>query len=182
MKKLVFAILMCVAAMSAKAQVLTSETVNNVYEDVSNKSNSELAFNAMKTGKDITAMFVYKKELGSKGMLTLKPHRKHEYAYAADGMLTSRTDYRWSDSQKDWICAARYDYSLANGEYCTEYSRYNQATNSFEKPVEKMVYSLMPYDGVDFISYYLRNNPASNYQLVSETLVKNVQYELIAEK
>ena len=33
MKKLFFAILMCVAAMSAKAQVLTSETVNHIYSE-----------------------------------------------------------------------------------------------------------------------------------------------------
>ena len=40
MKKLVFATLMCVAAMSTKAQVLTSETVNNVYETASNQPDS----------------------------------------------------------------------------------------------------------------------------------------------
>ena len=52
MKKLVFATLMCVAAMSAKAQVLTSETVNHIYsEAVSDQTNSDFCFNAERNGK-----------------------------------------------------------------------------------------------------------------------------------
>ena len=56
MKKLVFATMMCIAAMSAKAQVLTSETVKNVYEVVANSSDSKFVFNADFTGQDITTM------------------------------------------------------------------------------------------------------------------------------
>ena len=87
MKKLVFATLMCVAAMRAKAQVLTSETVNNVYKEMTNKSKSDYAYNAERTGNDITAMYVYKQVKGAKGDVTLKPHRKYEYKYAADGTV-----------------------------------------------------------------------------------------------
>ena len=89
MKKLVFATMMCVAAMSAKAQVLTSETVKNVYEVVSNNSNSKFAYNADFTGNDITTMYVYQKSGDSKNV-QLTPYRKHDYTYAADGMLTSK--------------------------------------------------------------------------------------------
>ena len=81
MKKFVFATLMCVAAMSAKAQVLTSETVNNVYEAVSNKADGDYCYNAERKGKDITTMFVYQKATNSKGDITLKPHLKYEYDY-----------------------------------------------------------------------------------------------------
>ncbi len=53
---------MCVAAMSAKAQVLTSETVNHIYsEAVSDQTNSDFCFNAERNGNDITAMYVYEK-------------------------------------------------------------------------------------------------------------------------
>jgi hypothetical protein len=41
MKHLVLAILMCIAALSAKAQVLTSETVKNGYETVVNMPASD---------------------------------------------------------------------------------------------------------------------------------------------
>ena len=58
--------MMCVAAMSAKAQVLTSKTINNVYEAVTNQTNSDYAFNAEWTGKDITTMYVYKKDSSHK--------------------------------------------------------------------------------------------------------------------
>ena len=84
MKKLVFATLMCVAAMSARAQVLTSETVNHIYsETVFNTTNGDYCFNADKNGNDITTLYVYQKVSGPKGNVTLIPHLKHEYDYAA---------------------------------------------------------------------------------------------------
>ena len=60
MKKFVFATLMCVAAMSAKAQVLTSETVNNVYEAVSNKADGDYCYNAERKGKARRSFYHYK--------------------------------------------------------------------------------------------------------------------------
>ena len=143
MKKLAFVILTCVAAMSAKAQVLTSKTMNNVYEAVTNQTNSDYAFNAEWNGDDITTMFVYKKECGYKGVVTLKPHRKYVYSYAADGTLTSRIAYHWVDGEDGWICAARHDYALVGDKYYAEYSRYNHSTNNFSLPVEQMVYQLI---------------------------------------
>jgi len=97
MKKLVFSILMCVAAMSAKAQVTTSQTVNNVYEELISQSKSDFAFNAEFTGKNLTTMYVYQKADD-----TLKPYMKYEYTYAADGTLTTKVTYYWNDSQKEW--------------------------------------------------------------------------------
>ena len=172
MKKLVFATLMCVAAMSANAQVLTSETVNNVYEKVSNQSDGDYAYNVEKSGKDITAMYVYKKNYSRKGMMTLKPHMKYEYTYAADGTLTSRVAYNWVDGS--WVCASRHDYALENGKYNAEFSRYNHTANCFDQPVEKMVYSLMPGDSVNNVSCYHRSYPTSKYQLVSSANVRNL--------
>jgi hypothetical protein len=174
MKKLFFATLMCVAAMSAKAQVLTSETVNHVYEEVTNKAESNFAYNAEWTGKDITAMYVFKKDRGPKGLLSLKPHLKYEYAYASDGMLTSRVTYRWAEGQNDWVCTARHDYTLINDTYSAEYSRYNHAANRFDLPVEKMVYSLTPEVGVDYVSCYHRNYTSSQFKLVSEAIVSDM--------
>ena len=182
MKKLVFATMMCVAAMSAKAQVLTSETINNVYEEVSNQANREFAFNVERIGDAITTMYVYKEDRDCNGAMCLKPYMKYGYSYAADGTLTSRTTYRWNDSQNSWNNAARHDFTLANGQYSAEYSRYNHTTNSFDQPVEKMVYSLLPYEGVNCISYYHRDKPSSQYQLISETIVTPDQPLFFAEK
>ena len=81
MKKLVFATMMCIASMSTNAQVLTSETVNNAYEEVSNKPNGKFFYNAEKSGNNITAMFIYKLS-SNNGVETLKPHMKYEYTYA----------------------------------------------------------------------------------------------------
>ena len=180
MKKIVFATLMCVAAMSAKAQVLTSETVNHIYEVVSNQTNSDFVYNAEKKGNDITTMYVYK-ICKDHGMMSLKPHVKYAYSYAADGTLTSRVVSRWIESQNDWICTARYDFSLADGKYCAAYSHYNHAASRFDEPVEKMVYSLMSDGIVNLVSYYLRNHPSSHFELVSETVVNGLPI-LFAEK
>ena len=72
MKKLVFATLMCVAAMSAKAQVITSKTVNNVYEEVINQTDSRFVFNAERDDNgNITALNVYSEETPRKGVVSL---------------------------------------------------------------------------------------------------------------
>ena len=181
MKKIVFATMMCVAAMSAKAQVITSETVKNVFENVSNQTDGDFAYNAEWTGTDITTMYIYRQANSPKGVLVLKPHLKYEYTYAADGTLASRVTYRWSDIQDDWTCAARYDYTLATGKYCVAYSRYNHAANSFDQPVEMMIYSLTSDDSVNYVSCYYRDYPSSQFQLVSETLVADFPL-LFAEK
>ena len=181
MKKFAIAIMMCVAAMSAKAQVITSETVNNVYEEVSNKPNSEFAFNAEFTGKDITTMYVYKKSNGAKDMQPLKPHLKYEYAYAADGTLTSKVTYHWNDSQNNWDCESRYNYTLINDQYSVEFSRYNPIAHTFDQPIDKMVYQLFPFDSVENVSYYRRDLSSPSYQLISQAHVTD-QNRLLAER
>ena len=179
MKKLVFATMMCIAAMSANAQVLTSETVKHVYEEVSLKPDSKFAFNADFTGQDITTMYVYRMNGGGRDMLTLKPHVKYDYTYAADGTLTSKVTYSWDDNMNSWKSTARYDYTLADGQYSVEYSRYNPTAKCFDQPVDKMVYSMTPYD--NYVSSYHRNDSSLEYQLISELQVVDAP-ELLAEK
>lgn len=179
MKKFVFATLMCVAAMSAKAQVLTSETVNNVYEAVSNKADGDYCYNAERKGKDITTMFVYQKATNSKGDITLKPHLKYEYDYALDGTLKNRVAYRWNECHRDWECTARYDYTLTDNNYFAEFSRYNQKANRFDLPLDRMVYTLK--DSINHVICYHRDRPSASFQLVSETAVKE-PFVLLAKK
>ena len=181
MKKLVFATLMCVAAMSAKAQVLTSKTVNNVYEEMTNKSKSEFAFNAERTGNDITAMYVYKQVKGAKGDVTLKPHRKYEYTYAPDGTVASKVTYIWNEEESAWNCAGRHDFTLTYSTYRAEYSRFNDMKKDFDQPLDRMVYSLIPGDSVNYVSCYHRNSPKAQMQLVSETAVTGTS-NFLAEK
>lgn len=172
MKKLVFATLMCVAAMSARAQVLTSETVNHIYsEAVFNTTNGDYCFNADKKGNDITTLYVYQKVSGPKGNVTLIPHLKHEYDYASDGKLNNRVTYRWNDRQEDWECISRYEYTLTDEIYYTEYSRYNHRTKSFDQPTDMMVYTLYPDDSINHVASYHRNSPSAPFQLISEISV-----------
>lgn len=173
---------MCVAATSAKAQVLTSETVNHIYsEAVSKKANSDFCFDAEKTGNDITAMYVYQKTRDRKDNVTLTPHLKYAYDYAADGTLNSRVTYRWNDGQDEWECTSRYDYILTDEVYYAEYSRYNRQTNSFDQPIDKMVYTMHPDDSINHVASYHRTSPLAPFQLISETAV-NEQPWLFAKK
>ena len=181
MKSLFFAALMCVAAMSAKAQVLISETVKNVYEEVANQPKSDFVFNVDLTGNDITTMYVYKKNGGGREMLSLTPSLKYEYTYDVDGKVTNKVTYRWDDCQNCWACVSRYDYILDNNSYSVAYSRYNRTTKRFDEPVEKMVYSLIPYDNINCVSYYQREDSSSQLQLISETQVTGLTL-LFAQK
>ena len=181
MKKFVFATLMCVAAMSAKSQVLTSETVNNAFETMIHSSKSNFAYNVEMNGKDITTMYVYKVNTTGNGLETLKQHMKYDYTYAADGTLTSKVTYVWNNKLNNWICAARYDYTLGIDKYTVEYSRYNHRTDCFDKPVEKIVYSLIPFDNVNNVTSYHREDSSSQFQLVSEMQVIDLPL-LFAEK
>ena len=65
-------------------------------------------------------------------VLKSKGEQLYSYTYAADGTLTSRVTYRWNDEQSSWVCANRYDYTVAGGIYCVEYSRYNHLANRFD--------------------------------------------------
>ena len=182
MKKLVFATLMCVAAMSAKAQVLTSETVNHVYsEAVSDKTNNDFCFNAERKGNDITTMYVYQKARDNKGNVTLTPHLKYAYDYATDGTLNSRVTYRWNDRQDDWECNYRYDYILIDEIYYAEYSRYNHKTNGFDQPTDMMVYTMYPDDSISHVVSYHRDRPSAPFQLISEIAVSDQPW-LFAKK
>ena len=59
MKKIIIAIIIAIAsAMSSNAQVLTSETIKNVYETVSHQQKSDFVFNAEWTANDITTMYI----------------------------------------------------------------------------------------------------------------------------
>ena len=173
MKQLVFAAMMCVSAMSAKAQVLTSETVKNSYETVINLPESDFAYNADYTGDDITTMYVYQKSVDGKDF-KLTPYRKYEYTYAPDGTLTSKVSSQWDDMNMRWAIASRHDYTLNNNTYSIEYSHYNKQSDSFEQPVDKMVYSLQPYSDVHNISHYRRQDTSTPYQLISEIQVNEM--------
>ena len=63
MKELITAILMCIAALGAKAQVLTSETIKNVHNEMTSKAKSE---------------YVYKKNYAGKDVLMLKSYLKYD--------------------------------------------------------------------------------------------------------
>ncbi len=167
MKQFVFATLMCIASMSAKAQVLTSETVKNGYETVINMPESDFSYNVDYSGDDITTMYVYQKTGDGKN-IQLTPYRKHEYTYATDGTLISKVTSQWDDMNNRWTIASRYDYSLNHDTYSIEYSHYDKKVNSFELPVEKMIYILQPCSDVHNISHYRRQNSSTPYQLISE--------------
>ena len=104
----------------------------------------------------------------------LTPYRKYEYTYAPDGTLASKVSSQWDDMNMRWAIASRHDYTLNNDTYSIEYSHYNKQSDSFEQPVDKMVYSLQPYSDVHNISHYRRQDTSTPYQLISEIQVNEM--------
>ena len=181
MKKFVFSTMMCIAAMSAKAQVINSEAVQNAYESAVTQPKSDFAYNADYTDKNLTTMYVYKKNEVRDDLLTLTPYKKYEYNYATDGTLVSKLTYQWDSANNLWACASRHDYALDNDKYSVAFSRYNAKTNSFDEPIDKMVYSLYPYADVNTVTSYHRDNSKLPFQLISEIQVAESPV-LFAEK
>ena len=181
MKKFVFATLLCIAAMSAKAQVITSEAIQKAYESATTQPKSDFAFNADYTDENLTTMYVYKKNEVRQDLVTLTPFKKYEYNYANDGTLTSKVTYQWDSCNNLWACASRHDYELDDDKYSVAYSIYNANTKSFDAPNDKMVYSLLPCDDVSTVTSYHRDNSTLPFQIISEIQVAESPV-LFAEK
>lgn len=153
MKQLVLISVMCLSTLFAKAQVMTSETVNNIYASISGDEKAKFAYNGEydDNGKMMT-MTVYQKEYYRNGQEGLKPVCRYQYEYDKDNLLKNRIKYVWKKDQ--WQCIGRHEYTLSTGYYIASYSRWNKKTSDFDAPVEKLVYTLLPDNSICQINYY----------------------------
>ena len=161
MKKLVVSLLMCLAAISMQAQVLTSKTVNDIFDEVSTIGEPGFAYNAdYAADGTIETMYVYQRRND-----TLKPFRQYRYAYSPDGLLLTRTILRWHNGK--WVNVARLDYSLQNHHYTVDYSRYSHRNHSFDAPIDRMVYKLQPDDQAVCVTFFHRERSTADFQLTA---------------
>ena len=164
MKKFMISSMMCLMALTSNAQVMTSATVDKVYNTVSQATDAEFVYNADRDADgNIAEMVVYQEQPQRKGNFTLKPVCRYQYTYAADGMLTSRTKYVWRKNQ--WQCAGRHSYSLDAGFYTATYSRWNKKKADFDEPVGKITYTLMPDESIASVACYSRERGHADLQL-----------------
>jgi hypothetical protein len=172
MKKFMISSMMCLMALTSNAQVMTSATVDKIFDTVSQASDAEFVYNADRDadGK-IATMVVYQEQPQRKGNFTLKPIYRYQYNYAADGMLTSRTKYVWRKNQ--WQCAGRHSYSLDAGFYTATYSRWNKKKADFDEPVGKITYTLMPDESIASVACYTRQRSKTDLQLEWQAPVEN---------
>ncbi len=172
MKQLVLISMMCLSTMFAKAQVMTSETISNVYSSIAAEDNDKFVYNGDYDDKgNMTEMTVYQKESNRSGQETMKPVCHYEYKYTADGLLESRIKYVWKKNQ--WQCIGRHDYSLDGNIYTAAYSRWNKKSSDFDTAVEKITYSLMPDNSISQISYYQCKRQHDTLQLAWQMPVIN---------
>ena len=164
MKKFMISSMMCLMALTSNAQVMTSATVDKIFDTVSQANDAEFVYNVDRDadGK-IATMVVYQEQPQRKGNFTLKPIYRYQYNYAADGMLTSRTKYVWRKNQ--WQCAGRHSYSLDAGFYTATYSRWNKKKADFDEPVGKITYTLMPDESIASVACYTRQRSKTDLQL-----------------
>jgi len=167
MKKYLFLCMMCLATMSSQSQVLTSETIVKLYEKVTTGSDNGLVYNADWHNGAIDTLWVYETSSCGKDFDVLKPYYKYSYSYDDNGLLTSRTTYRWHEGE--WHTTCRYNYNHAPHCYTVEYSRYNHRKNTFREPADKMLFWLLANDQVSSVDFYHRNHWSEPYELVSQT-------------
>ena len=164
MKTLALSAMMCLAAMTSTAQVITADIVNISYQSVATASDSKFAYNVECDDNDyITTMKVFNKTVLQNGDIELKPSCRYEYDYASDGMLLSRTKYVWQ--KEGWQCVGQLQFTLSDDLYTVEYSRWNQNTTSFDPASEMMTYTLMPDSSTSNVCFYQRSLNGDSYKL-----------------
>ena len=163
---------MCLMAMASEAQVITSATVNKVYEEVSADTSNGFVYNAEYDDNGcIIAQDVYRNVPCGKSDLNLIPTLRYHYAYHADGTLASRTKYEWRGGK--WQCYGKLDYTLSDGRYTVEYSRWNRKKSDFDLPCGQMTYTLLANDEVTSVACYYRHHKNSPLELAWTTTVEH---------
>lgn len=163
---------MCLMAMASEAQVITSATVNKVYEEVSADASNGFVYNAEYDDNGcIIAQDVYRNVPCGKSDLNLIPTLRYHYAYHADGTLASRTKYEWRGGK--WQCYGKLDYKLSDGRYTVEYSRWNRKKSDFDLPCGQMIYTLLANDEVTSVACYYRHHKNSPLELAWTTTVEH---------
>ncbi|WP_155950127.1 MULTISPECIES: DUF3836 domain-containing protein [unclassified Prevotella] len=181
MKKFMISSMMCLMALTSNAQVMTSATVDKVYNTVSQATDAAFVYNADRDADgNIATMVVYQEKTLRKGNFTLTPIYRYQYTYATDGMLISRTKYVWHKQQ--WQCAGRHNYSLDADFYTATYSRWNKKKADFDEPVGKITYTLQPDESVVSVACYSRQYNKADMQLEwqapIESYTMNMDYYL----
>ena len=172
MKKLFVCSMMCLMAMASEAQVITSATVNKVYEEVSADTSNGFVYNAEYDDNGcIIAQDVYRNVPCGKSDLNLIPTLRYHYAYHADGTLASRIKFEWRGGK--WQCYGKLDYTLSDGRYTVEYSRWNRKKSDFDLPCGQMTYTLLANDEVTSVACYYRHHKNSPLELAWTTTVEH---------
>lgn len=168
MKKIMICSMMCLMTMFAKAQVLTSATIQKVFESVTMEEDNGFSYNAERDNEGrITAMEVYRKKANREGDVVLTPALRYLYTYTGDGLLSSRTKYVWHGNS--WRCFSRHDYSLKDHLYSVDYSRWNKKKGDFSQLIGRMTYTLQPDQTVETVACYYRHNRKGSLELAWQT-------------
>ena len=171
MKKLVLATMMCLASLATEAQVLTSQTINDIYEQLTTDGEKGFVYNADRNATDgrIAALYVYRRTDD-----TLTPLYQYRYDYDACGCLLTRTTLSWR--RGDWRPEGRLSYQLLADSYSVEYSRWNRRHADFDQPVDKMTYMLHAGGQAGFVYSYHRRHAEAPYKLTMQVRVDDVPF------
>jgi hypothetical protein len=171
MKKFMICSMMCLMALAAKAQVLTSATVDHAYLNAIKESGDKFAYEKEHNDNgDITTMFVYQKKTRRKGAVDLKPVCRYQYVYTADGLLSSCTKSVWRKG--DWQQSGRHAYTLAENAYTVEFSLWNKKKADYDLPLGRMTYTLRPNESTESIACYYRHHKNAPLELEWEVVTE----------
>lgn len=172
--------MMCLMAMAAEAQVLTSQTIRQCYEkavmqtNVSDDGNYLFIYNADFDGDVVKTQYVFRQKRNGKGKIV--PVVRYSYQYGDDGLLISRVTYRWHEGE--WLCMGRHDYLLQADSYIMEYSRWNVFREKYDNPCEKTVLALLPDQTISDVYSYQRSGNSAPYQLTGHYSAISHSYDM----
>lgn len=166
MKKLVLTTMMCLATLATQAQVLTSQIISDIYEQLITGDDEGFVYNADRDSTDgrIATLYVYRRTGDA-----LTPLYQYRYDYDACGCLLARTTFTWR--RGDWRPAGRLGYSLLADSYSVEYSRWNRRLADFDQPVDKMTYMLHAGGQPGYVYGYHRRHAGEPYELKMQVVL-----------
>lgn len=150
--------------------------VTSIVNAVNNNSLEGFVYNTRMDGDRVETKNVYK----VKEDKYLQNHLQYNYAYYAEGRVSSKEVSKWSKSNQRFEKQYCLNFSYDGGEVNVEYAAWNSKDNAYTDVKTKAVYQINGM-GVNYQSYEW-NKKESSWNLMVEHSTQPEEIILFAEK
>ena len=150
--------------------------VTSIVNAVNNNSLEGFVYNTRMNGDRVETKNVYK----VKENKYLQNHLQYNYAYDAEGRVSSKEVSKWSKDNQRFEKQYCLNFSYGGGEVNVEYAAWNSKDNAYTDVKTKAVYQINGM-GVNYQSYEW-NKKESSWNLMVEHSTQPEEIILFAEK